>query len=455
MTRFRTLIRLATAPVLLGLLAACGARGAPRPPLRIVPATIAAPVATRLADRVYLEFEAPDSDSQGTTPGDIAHIEVYALTTQPTDLRPREIFSEDWLDVATLVAVLPVRVPDTSPADALPALEDLLDDVQNRDAATAPIAIFEVAQGEAVTVVERLTPEKLVPVVVGDPEDEDEEDDEGERVVPLPLFSPPTLEPPIRSYVAFAVSSRGRMGDASNLAEVPLVAPPLPPEPPTVTYTAGSISIAWEQPPTFRLPVQEEVVVPPTLESTPVLPGSEPSAYVVYEIVASGDPDLRRPLRLAEPGRLASYTDNDVTFGALRCYAVRVLDYVGARPVPPDTAEEGLQVLGDASPATCVVLTDTFPPAAPTGLIAVADTGGISLIWDESTEADLAGYVVLRGTASDATLQPLTVEPVAGTAYQDIDVTAGGRYFYQVLAVDTAVPPNASPPSELVTEIAR
>ena len=455
MTRFRTLIRLAAAPVLVGLLAACGARGAPRPPLRIVPATIAAPVATRLADRVYLEFEVPDSDSQGTTPGDMEHVEVYALTTQPTDLRPREIFSEDWLDVATLVAVLPVRVPDASPADALPALEDLLDDVQNRDAATGPVAVFEVAQGEQVTVVERLTPEKLVPVIVGDPEEEDDEDDESEPVPPMPLFSHPTREPPIRSYVAFAVSSRGRMGDASNLAEVPLVAPPLPPDPPSVTYTAGSISIVWEQPPTFRLPVQEEVVVPPTLESTPVLPGSEPSAYVVHEVVTSGDPDFRRPLRLADPLRLTSYIDNDVTFGTLRCYAVRVLDYVGPPPVPTDTAEEGLQVLGDASPATCVVLTDTFPPAAPTGLIAVADTDGISLIWDESTEADLAGYVVLRGTAADATLQPLTVEPVAGTAYQDIDVTAGGRYIYQVQAVDTAVPPNASPPSELVTEIAR
>ena len=112
MTRFRTAIQLAAVPALAALLAACGARGAPRPPLIILPDTISAPEATRLGDRVYLEFDAPDSDTDGTTPGDIEWIEVYALTTQPTELGLREEFSEDWLDAATLIAVLPVRLPD-------------------------------------------------------------------------------------------------------------------------------------------------------------------------------------------------------------------------------------------------------------------------------------------------------------------------------------------------------
>ena len=182
-----------------------------------------------------------------------------------------------------------------------------------------------------------------------------------------------------------------------------------------------------------------------------------PSAYVVYDVAASGEPDFRRPLRLGLPSPLASYTDTAVSFGAIRCYAVRVVDYVGPGPAGPgpEATPTGLQVLGESSPATCVVLTDTFPPAAPTGVIAVADTGSISLLWDENGEDDLAGYVVLRGTPPDATLQPLTVEPLVETAYQDTDVSTGRRYVYQVLALDTAVPPNASPPSEPVTEIAR
>ncbi len=452
-------IRLAAVPVLAGLLAACGARGAPLPPLIILPGTIFAPEATRLADRVYLEFNAPDSDTDGTTPGDIERIEVYALTTQPTDLRPREVFSEDWLDVATLVAVLPVRPLDAPPSDPLPELDDLLDEVRNRDAVVGPVAFFEVVQGQELTVVEHLTPEKLIPVTVGDPDDDDEEeeDEEADRPLPMPLVSPPMPDPPIRSYVAFGISSRNRVGEPSDLVDVPLVAPPPPPGPAAVSYTAGSIDVVWEQPPTFRLPVQAQEVEPPILESGPVVEGQEPSEYVVYDVAASGEPDFRRPLRLGPPSPLASYTDTVVSSGAIRCYAVRVVDYVWSGPAGPGPAATptGRQVLGESSPATCVVLTDTFPPAAPTGVIAVADTNRISLVWDENGEDDLAGYVVLRGTPPDATLQPLTVEPLVETVYQDTDVTTGRRYVYQVLALDTAVPPNASPPSEPVTEIAR
>ena len=260
----------------------------------------------------------------------------------------------------------------------------------------------------------------------------------------MPLVSPPIPLPPVRSYVAFAVSSRGRTGDPSSMVAVPLVMPPLPPGPALVTYTATSVEVVWEEPPTFRLPVQEDPVEPPTLESRPILEGLEPSQYVVYDLAASGDPDVARPVRLGAPIAAASYSDSNMTFSDTRCYEVRVLDAVG-----------DLDVLGDPSPATCVVLTDTFPPVAPTGLIAVADTGGISLVWDENAEEDLAGYLILRGTAADATLQPLIAEPVVNTAYQDTGVTAGARYFYRVVAVDSAVPPNASPPSEAVTEIAR
>ena len=271
----------------------------------------------------------------------------------------------------------------------------------------------------------------------------------------MPLVSPPAPEPPIRSYVAFAVSSRNRLGEPSDLVDVPLVTPPLPPGPAAVSYDSGEIEIVWEEPPTFRLPVQAEEVESPMLESTPVVEGPEPSAYVVYDLAASDDPDVERPQRLDEPDSEASYTDGDPTFSETRCYAVRVLDYVASRRLQNESPEDGLQLLGEASPATCVVLTDTFPPAAPTGVIAVVDTNGISLVWDDNGEDDLAGYVVLRGTPPDATLQPLTLEPLVETAFQDTDVTAGRRYVYQVLALDSAVPPNASPLSEPVTEVAR
>ena len=447
MTRVRPVARLASLMLLAAVLVACGKKGPPLAPVLILPARIAPPEISRLGDRVYVQFTVPSTDTDQTTPADIERVEVYALTTQPTDRRPREPFSEDWLDAATLIATLPVRPPG---APAPTATEN--EEGGDADAAAAGIVTVDdgfVGQGERVTVVERLTSDALIPVTVGDPDeddeaDEDEPDADADRIAPRPLVAPALPRPPIRSYVAFGISSRRREGDASSMVAVPLVAPPPPPGVVTVSYTAESARVTWAAPDTLRAAVQDETVVPPTLESTPILEGLEPSEYVLYDIRSTGDPDIEPPTEMTSPLSSTSYTDVDVEFGTTKCYVVRILDHVGE-----------LEVLGDESPATCVVLTDTFPPAAPTGLLAVANAGTISLVWNENTEPDIAGYVVLRGRTSDATLQPLTVEPVEETAFRDSDVELGERYIYQVRAVDTATPPNVSPPSDQIVETAR
>ena len=89
-------------------------------------------------------------------------------------------------------------------------------------------------------------------------------------------------------------------------------------------------------------------------------------------------------------------------------------------------------------------------------LAAVADQGGISLIWEPNAEIDLAGYLVLRGEAGDATLHPLTATPVVETRFRDTRVTPGSRYVYAVVAVDTHLPvSNVSVESNRVEETAR
>ena len=430
MTPVRVAVRLAA---LLGLLAAvaCGSRASPLAPLRIVPATITPLAATRIADRVYLEFTVPEEDSNGATPGDIVRVEVYAVTTQPEPGEDPAPVDDDWLDAATLVGELFVAPPGAPPPPVA-------------DAGDMSGGARIVVQGDEATVVERLAPEALEPVVIGEPGDEEpDEDAEAEPAPPRPLASPSIPPPPVRSYVAFGISSRGRMGDPSPVATVPIVTPPMPPPGvPGVTYTEEAVEVQWREPRTFRRPVQAEAE-PPTLESSTDIGGTPPSDYVVYDH-AEVALDRALPEPLGPPGREESFTHADVTFGETRCYAVRVVDYLQTTPIQ-----------GPASPATCVELRDTFPPATPVGLIAVADDRGISLVWDPNDETDLAGYVVLRGSASDATLQRLTAEPVTATAYQDIEVTPGERYVYRLTALDTAVPPNVSAPSEPVTETAR
>jgi fibronectin type 3 domain-containing protein len=92
---------------------------------------------------------------------------------------------------------------------------------------------------------------------------------------------------------------------------------------------------------------------------------------------------------------------------------------------------------------------------APKGLSVVAGTGTINLSWDANTEADLAGYLVLRGDAPGDTLQPLTATPIAATNFEDKTAKPGVRYAYAIVAVDKAVPVNRSAPSVRIEETAR
>jgi fibronectin type 3 domain-containing protein len=113
---------------------------------------------------------------------------------------------------------------------------------------------------------------------------------------------------------------------------------------------------------------------------------------------------------------------------------------------------DALAVEGDEAAPACVTLTDTFPPAAPTGLQAVAGAGTISLIWDANIELDLDSYRVLRAVVSGDVLVPITASPIRETTFRDA-VQAGVVYVYAVAAVDRAG--NVSPLSNRVEETAR
>jgi fibronectin type 3 domain-containing protein len=159
-------------------------------------------------------------------------------------------------------------------------------------------------------------------------------------------------------------------------------------------------------------------------------------AYQVYEVSAASETQLT-----SSPTSETQYTDARMTWGATRCYAVRSVETV-----------DRLAVESEATPPACVTLVDTFPPAAPKELQAVATEGVINLIWDANTEADLDGYILLRGAAPGGELAPIRPELIRETAFQD-RVPAGVRYIYALEAVDKAG--NASPPSERIEEAAR
>ena len=264
----------------------------------------------------------------------------------------------------------------------------------------------------------------------------------------LPLVFAPETTAARRHYVAVAVSRQGRHGAWSAWQSVPVAPAPGAPSAPTAAFDDKAITLTWTPAPDAKV-----APAPPAdggLDSRPFGPVVPPTRYNVYAAdapaaTATAPGSESRPVPLNEaPLTTPTYAVAGITFGAERCFVVRALDAV-----------EGTDVEGPASPAGCVTPLDTFPPPAPSALEAVAGSGVVSLIWEAVEAPDLAGYLVFRGTAPGEPATLLTPQPIGATSFEDRGVTAGVRYVYVVVAVDSATPENRSAPSNRAEETAR
>ena len=422
-------------------LGGCGKKGPPLAPIVHVPAAVDKVSARRVANDVYLTITIPTQNIDASTPADVSRIDVYGATS----LTPPPV--SRIFEIASKVASVDVQ-PPPRPAE------------QGGPAAAGPTDL--PAQGTTVTLRESLNAEALRPqtltTVVTRATTPAAPPVAADAVPSTPAF-------PRRYYVTVAVSDRGRQGPPGRLVDVPLPPLPDPPGPLSLSATDEGITVAWEPSggvvgflletpaPADIAPVDE-----PTSEtgrsSTPAdtLPAG-PTMYNVYrDAAAVAETDARanwnaapaQPLNAA-PLTMLSFTDSTpFEFGQERCYIVRSV-----------RGSAGNAVISAPSPRGCITPVDTYPPAAPTGLYALSAEGVINLAWEPNGEADLAGYLVLRGRAGDATLQPLTTAPLTETRYADRDVTAGVRYVYAVQAVDMQTPRNISDESARVEETAR
>jgi len=414
-------VRAALAVLVPLVVVACGKKGPPLPPLVRLPAPPDVQ-ANRRGSSVELAVVVPGANADGSRPANISRVEIYALTGSST-------FSDaDLLKHGTRVASLPVKAPRNP------------DDVAQPD---EPLAEVEAPtgtgldQGAGTTVRDNLTGAALVPADLTDPKQG--HGDAAEAARPLLGIS---SAPPVRTYAGVGVNTKGRRGKFSRRAPVSLAPPPSPPPLPTITYTETSITVEWlpvAQPKPLSPPATDSSGSgtsgqPETLPSRPLGPLSPPLSYNVYDATTGA---LLTMMPIAE----TRFVDSRVEWGAERCYGVRAVDRTG-----------GMSVESDAREPRCIKLVDTFTPAPPKDLKAVSTEGVISLIWDASTEKDLAGYVILRGPAPGDRLEPVVPMPILETSFND-NVPAGTRYVYAVQAVDKAG--NASAPSNRVEETAR
>ena len=149
------------------------------------------------------------------------------------------------------------------------------------------------------------------------------------------------------------------------------------------------------------------------------------------------------PLALLGPSTTDGYSDAQFEFGKTYVYVVRTV-------IPAD----GNEIESDNSEPATVTPLDTFPPAAPRGLVAALLPGAtpsafvVDLSWSINLETDLAGYRVYRSEQGGVRGQLITPDLLPVPAVRDSAVALGHRYWYTVTAVDRAG--NESAPSDPV-----
>ena len=150
------------------------------------------------------------------------------------------------------------------------------------------------------------------------------------------------------------------------------------------------------------------------------------------------------PLALIGKTQEPEYLDGNAEYGKTYGYVVRSVVSAGG-----NLLESGNSAVAAVTPK------DTFPPAAPQGLVAAVlpgenGTATVDLSWAIGTEPDLAGYRVYRSEQEGARGQLLTPDLLPTPAFRDTGLPSGKRYWYTVTAVDRAGNESAPSAQQLV-----
>lgn len=247
-------------------------------------------------------------------------------------------------------------------------------------------------------------------------------------------LAPEVLSPNPAAFATYAIevkNDRGRSAGLSNQVQVPLAPTLAPPQQISAEVTAQGPVISWVVPPEeanrVLLPEAQKARAPVSYDFRLYRRDlSQPNAPAVGIPVEGAyvSPRLQQP----NLNVLDSTTEWEKTY----VYHVTVATTV-------KTAGKAIEIEGAPSAEVTVVTHDTFPPATPSGLQAVASGAGqppfIDLTWAPNTDSDLAGYDVFRHEEGQPPVK-INDKPVAAPAYRDGNVQRGHKYFYSVSAVD-------------------
>ncbi len=200
--------------------------------------------------------------------------------------------------------------------------------------------------------------------------------------------------------------------------------------PPAVTGLTGQVRadgvlLSWQpaaetgQAVSFRIErLQLDVATPHEAPKSPLTPAAPAAAQTLVVRGKDGE----------DPGHAI---DNSALFNQRYRYTLE-------RVATATLSRQSVEIQGLPSEAIVVATTDTFPPAVPQGLVAVADAaaGAIDLSWYPDTDSDLAAYhVYRRDVHGDLPAQRIASVGVE-TSYRDAGAQPGHTYAYSVSAVD-------------------
>jgi len=202
----------------------------------------------------------------------------------------------------------------------------------------------------------------------------------------------------------------------------------------------------------LKAEVTQSAVVLTWTPPAKTIAGSAPpiTGYRIYrtETGESATPEAKREskpvtVKIGE-SQMPSFEDTQFDFGKTYQYSVKSV--IGS----------GLEALESAdSNVLTITPKDTFPPAAPQGLIvtSVPRQGDLAahleLSWAINAETDLAGYNIYRSEGVDIAGTRVNTDLLLTPSFRDMNAEPGQRYFYTVTAVDRAG--NESNPSGAVS----
>jgi hypothetical protein len=427
----RQALRLLAWIAVAGLCVACGKRGAPLPPLVRVPAPPTDFTAERRGSTVKIRFTVPIANTDGSRPPNIERVDVYRFTGSPTT--PDAQLLKTGTKVASVMVRAP-RNPEAATEEDEPAEEPDL-----KEEGLDPGATTELEED-----LDALASKSAEPPNKGRKKQSDHQNGDAASLH-APLTGPPPTVPST-IFVAIGVNPKGKHGPATRRVVVPLVPPPPPPASPKIAYDEHAVHLTWTRETAAVGQGEPADLLPSHLLG---VPGSTIS-YHVYDVspsapsgstAADAAPVVAQTRLTGAPVAQMQFDDTRMAWEATRCYTVRAVEAIG-----------GLTLESEAPAPTCTTLIDTFPPAAPRDLKAVATQQAITLIWDPNNEPDLEGYFVLRASPGTEKFERLTAEPIQMPSYED-KTPSGSHFVYAVQAVDKAG--NVSPLSNQADDTAR